>query len=154
MTTDESDQIVGEVGNINIFRRPDGSEYFRLKKTGPDVSWASRSWLEVLRENGVQIDYQTMIRIWSVFDDRLEFVDYLIVAAAGSDIDETVKWIVGPLAAVKGRPDQILNPFRLREFVIGLTSGKFPRHFAKEIFDELLAGFDFANIIAQSKYQE
>jgi Asp-tRNA(Asn)/Glu-tRNA(Gln) amidotransferase B subunit len=71
---------------------------------------------------------------------------FYFVARASDGTDEAIKWIMGSLAAVlneRGLPfskvHQVLPADYLNAFINYLTTGKFEKSFAKEIFTALIA---------------
>jgi Asp-tRNA(Asn)/Glu-tRNA(Gln) amidotransferase B subunit len=81
---------------------------------------------------------------------------YYMSALSACDYREAIKWILGPIATLATKTDQriwrVCCAPDLREFVDALTGGKFPRHFAKEIFDRVLGQEQLSDIIVDPKY--
>jgi Asp-tRNA(Asn)/Glu-tRNA(Gln) amidotransferase B subunit len=94
---------------------------------------------------GLTIGVEDAERLIDMFHPPLDAFYYMYSACNGVDSQEVIKWLFGPVAiklneleAKKPSMGKVCKPWVVREFVRYLTEGKFPRHFAKDIFDILL----------------
>lgn len=105
---------------------------------------------------GIIIDRETADQLEDVFPGVEKY--YYMYYLSTHDYNEAIKWILGPIASISSKTlcpiPQICPAYRLGEFVDALVGEKFPKHFAKEIFDRVLYndGLSLNQIIADPKY--
>ncbi len=143
------ERLASETEDFFIFDRykdgkklPDGS-FMRLK----NPIWFVDEPRRVLKNHcGVDLKQESVDRLDILFDnefpDKVNLYHYMCDVCLSGHTEEVLKWLFGPIAAQVGKTGgkvTVICPSHiLRIFVEYLAGGKFPRHFANEIFNILL----------------
>jgi Asp-tRNA(Asn)/Glu-tRNA(Gln) amidotransferase B subunit len=115
-------------------------EFMMLKKP----LWFLGRTAEVLEQHcHITFDKENIERFENMFErDIVEGYYYLGTAGKDGHSAEVAKWMFGPITTEMNETGRkishVCSPTTLRFFVAYLMDGKFPRHFAKDIFDILL----------------
>lgn len=104
--------------------------------------WFSQQPQIILSLCNIKISKEKAEALENLFDGSLDCFDYVWYAGLDGYGEEAVKWILGPIAEVmKYRKISLLQAFSsvaLRYFIKYLSENRFPKHYAKQIFDILL----------------
>jgi hypothetical protein len=128
------------------------STYMKLR----EPLWFLAPPREILAQHDIEVDQATADQLEDVFPgvDKYYYLYYL----STHDYKEAIKWILGPIASIAAKTGdsipRICPAYILGEFVDALAAEKFPKHFAKEIFNRVLTedNRSLTRIIADPKY--
>lgn len=148
-THEDNDWIYGRT----LVRHSDNDEWQeypggwqKLKKS----LWISKSPLKILSDHlNITTSPRRSTDLESFFDGDLNCWYYL--HAASDDTEESIKWILGPIAAYLNETEKSFKEIRvtfpadyLKCFIEYQKNGKFDKGFSKEIFHEfLITGVQF-----------
>lgn len=117
------------------------SSFFKLKEP---LWFVGRPHAALAKYHNITVDRDVADRLLGLFNyagGGIDFYYYIGTLIDHGCFDEAVKWLMGPVAALITKKRRILSiccATALSTFCLYLAEEKFPKHFAKEVFDKIL----------------